>query len=618
MKRRKFLKLSAPAAISPLLLNGLPIHTFASPRMISAFNCDGIGERVLVLIQLSGGNDGLNTLVPIEQYDVYRNMRPTIGISNQGLGKYISLDSSLPLADQIGLHPSMVEVKDLYDQGKVRLVQGVAYTDQNGSHFKSTDLWMTGGDGTTAYNNLGTGWMGRYLDYTFPGLAGNPSNLMPDPLGIQLGNSKPSIGFYTGGEHSTGINLSNQNLSGFYNVVSELGGPALQTIPESEYGDELQYIMNIENSVSNYAERITTVFNQGQNALTYPNYNLANQLKTVARLIEGGCRTKIYLLNIGGFDTHTQQILSGDPSQGTHAQLMLQISQSVKAFLDDIEALGIDDKILTATFSEFGRTPFENGNEGTDHGTLAPMMLFGKSVEPGISGTNVNLNDLDGDQLQYQQFDYRQVYTSLLQDWLGASDEALVATRFDQFISMKLPIINTNYVVAPECYQEIALPVSLSAFSATLVDEEVVQIDWTTAQEIDSDFFEVERSADSRDFELLETLEAAGRSATEQRYQTYDEDPLPGISYYRLRQVDIDGRSEYSNIVAIALPNEPVGPIKLYPNPAIYDVNLTISSNRAVEAQLSLIAMNGRQLLSNRIRLEEGFNKITRDISDFP
>lgn len=448
MKRRKFLQLSAPAAISPLFLNGLPLNTFATTNLL---NCDGVSDRVIVLVQLDGGNDGINTIVPINQYDVYRNIRPSIGLQNQGNNSIIQLDNTLAIEDQVGLHPSLTSMKEMYDQGLVNIIQDVSYDNHNGSHFKSNDLWMTGGDGTSEGFNLSSGWIGRYLDHRFPGLSGRPTTNLPDPLGIQLGGINLSIGFSTDTSFNSGINLTRQNLSGFYNVVREIGG-AGPDFPNTDYGAELEYIMNIQNSVSNYAERITTVFNAGNNVADYPNTNIANQFKTVARLLSGGSQTKIFKVQLGGFDTHAKQIQQGSSHMGVHNELLIQFGESVQAFLADIKALGLDDRVLVASFSEFGRRPVENGNQGTDHGNQAPMFLFGKNVNPGMTGTNVNLSNLKNGSLQNPQHDYRQVYATLIQDWLGGNNDALSAAKFDRFADQKLPILSSSAVVDPDCY----------------------------------------------------------------------------------------------------------------------------------------------------------------------
>ena len=602
------MQLTAPLSISPLVLNGLPVNTFATPNMIN-MTCDGIEDRILVLVQLNGGNDGINTLVPLEQYDAYRNLRPGIGLAENGTNGIIPLDSTLDAEDQVGLHPMMTGIKDLYDQGKVNIIQGVSYNNQNRSHFKSTDLWMSGGDGTPEAFNYDTGWMGRYLNYSFPGLAGNPTPINPDPLGIQLGSSKPSLGFHTSDEHDPGINLSGQDLSGFFTVVNEIGGAPIDNVPQSEYGDELQYIMNIENSVSNYAQRITDVFNAGNNAVDYPSWNLANQLKTVARLIQGGSKTKVFLVNQGGFDTHAEQVVDGSPHMGWHADLMAELSESIKAFQDDLAALGHEDKVLTVTFSEFGRKPIENGDLGTDHGIAAPMLLFGSFVQPGMTGTNVDLINLNGDQLASYQYDYRQVYTSLLQDWLGASDDTLTATYFDGYIGQKLPIIAAGQVVDPSCYLQSPLPVNFLHFQAKAIENEFVLVEWSTSFERNNDFFEIERSSDGQRFKTIGRVAGTGFEDTQQDYEFEDTSPLLGLSYYRLRQVDFDGRENYSEIRAVEIVGRQTTKVKLYPNPARFDAQLAITTEQDFAAQIRVFDSSGRMLRQMPVQVSSGFNK---------
>ncbi|MEO1451476.1 MAG: DUF1501 domain-containing protein, partial [Bacteroidota bacterium] len=456
MKRRDFLKISAPATLSPFVLNGLTLQAFATPNMLRTLGCDEVGDRSLVMIQLKGGNDGINTLIPIDQYGIYANHRPDIRIMDSGPADqaYINLDSTLDTARLTGLHPIMADIKNLYDAGKATFINGVGYPSANKSHFKSTDLWLTGGDGTPDNFNINTGWVGRYLDHSFPGIAGNPTSEMPDPLGIELGDRKPSLGFHTEGEHRVSINLTGQDPSGFYNVVSEIGNAPLLNIPTSEYGDILQHIHNIENSISVYSQRISAVFDAGSNSGSYPVSNLANQLKTVARLIAGGSKTKIFLVKLGGFDTHNAQIVGGATHQGIHANLLGQISEAVAAFQADLEGLGLDDRVMTVTFSEFGRKVIQNGSFGTDHGTLAPMMLFGKHVEAGVFGDHIDLSNQDdtGAPGESPTYDYRQVFTTLLQDWLGASSTTLAATYFDPYETTKIGFVNANQVVAESCY----------------------------------------------------------------------------------------------------------------------------------------------------------------------
>lgn len=453
MKRRNFLKIFPAATVTPFVVNGHALRPFANNQMARLLSsCEGVEDRVLVLIQLKGGNDGLNNIIPIDQYDNYANLRPSIGIPED---QVINLDGTLPNADQVGLHPSLLKFKELYEKGWATLVQGVGYESMNQSHFKGTDLWLSGGDGTIANNNLKSGWMGRALQAFYPEVEGVPTSSMPDPLGIQVGDPTTSLGFHTETEHQNVINLSGQDAAGFYSLIQTIGGAPIANIPDSEHGVELAYIMGVEQSTSLYAQRITQVFNAGSNFLSsYPTTNasrLAPQLQTVARLIKGGCKTKIYLCQLGGFDTHNAQVNGGNPTVGDHANLLLDLAESVKAFMDDLDGLGLADQVTACTFSEFGRCAKENGSDGTDHGTLAPMYVFGKNIAAGVRGTNVNLSNLTNDnQLQGAQFDYRQVFTTLLQDWLGASENVLTETMFEGY--SKIALVDSAAVVNPDCY----------------------------------------------------------------------------------------------------------------------------------------------------------------------
>jgi uncharacterized protein (DUF1501 family) len=453
MKRRNFLKIAQAAGVTPFVVNGFKLKPFANSTIQRILNtCDGVEDRVLVLIQLKGGNDGINNLVPTAQYDKYAALRPTIKIDPS---KLVDLDSTLSDTDKIGLHPALTPLKSLYDDGRAAIVQGVGYADMNRSHFKGTELWMSGGDSTPANFNISTGWMGRALHAFYPTVDGAPTTKMPDPLGIQIGDPTPALGFHTDTEHQNMINLSGQDAAGFYSLIQTIGGAPIMNLPSTDQGAELDYIMGVEQSVDAYAARITQVFNNGSNSITtYPTLNgnsLGEQLKTIARMIKGGCKTKIYLCQVGSFDTHVGQVIDTATETGVHANLLNYMSSCAKTFLDDLQGLGLDDQVVACTFSEFGRKVMENGSFGTDHGTQAPMYLFGKNIKSGVFGTNVDLTNITTDeQLQNVQFDYRRIFTSLLQDWLGATSDILQQTMFDGYV--KMPVIDPAYVVDPSCY----------------------------------------------------------------------------------------------------------------------------------------------------------------------
>ena len=449
MNRRQFFKTSAPLGLFPVMAN-LPIKGIAATSPL-AFNPCHVTDRSMVIIFLSGGNDIINTTVPLDQLDDYVYARPNIHLPQNSL---IDLDTTLPSERQIGLHPSLTDFKAMYDEGMLNIVQRVGYAQPNKSHFKSLDNWLTGSGG--ALPDRETGWIGRFLSDRYPGYSGSPFLGEPDPLGILLGNMN-ATGFHTFDEHKMEINLSGQDPAGFYTLISSLGGAPIPNIPNSEHGEMLMHLAAIDESVNVYAERISQTFSNGNNSsVNYPGSNLGDQLKTIARMLDGGSRTKIFMANTGGFDTHGGQVDPADTTQGRHANLLGGVGSAVKAFQDDLKNMGLDQNVVTVIFSEFGRKIIQNGSYGCDHGTLNSMFVVGKGVEAGVHGTNIDLTNLDNpgaahpDQLEY---DYRVVFASLLQDWLGANDTSLANTFLSsQYIGPKIPLINASNIVPSSCY----------------------------------------------------------------------------------------------------------------------------------------------------------------------
>jgi uncharacterized protein (DUF1501 family) len=447
MKRRNFIKLTSTASVLSLL----PSEVFSMFTSVTSLDCKQLlNAKKLVLIQLNGANDGLNTIVPLNQYDKYVALRPTIKLSNSGLNGVINLDTTLGIGDQVGLHPSLTGFKSLYDAGRMRVIQGVGYPNMNGSHFKSTDLWHSGGDGTNRNFNLESGWLGRFLENHYERL---PQDKFP--LGVQLAGSGNSSIFRPENEENS-INITGQDPAGFYTVVNGLGGEPPSTIPTSEYGELIRYIIENDQQTTSYAQSISTAFGKGKNTLTYPNIDLSNQLKTVAKLISGGLGTKVYLVTIGGWDTHDRQVASADsPHTGGHANLLKTLSDAVNNFITDINNQGLGGDVVAVTYSEFGRTPRENANLGTDHGRIAPMFVFGTPINPGISGTNVNLDEIiaaNGFQFKTVQHDYRRVFGTILKDWLGTTESTLDLAFYDYtnntgFNNSRLSgLIKTNHI----------------------------------------------------------------------------------------------------------------------------------------------------------------------------
>ncbi len=420
MKRRNFLRSAGTtAALTPLVYNGFSINPLSSNSVFSQIAAAAtINGRVMVFIELAGGNDGINTLIPLDQYSHLSNHREHLLIPENNVLKLDGIDAT-------GFHPSMSGLRELYDEGLMSIVQNVGYPQQDYSHFRSMDIWMTGSDSN---EYLGTGWLGRTLEGEYPGFPqGYPNADFPDPLAIQIGSITPIA--FMGASYPMGMAISSADE--FYDFVNDFVEPA----PAGYYGDELDYIRLVMNQSQQYYDSLKTAAENSTNLSDkYPNTNLANQLRIVARLINGGLQTPVYVVSIGGFDTHSEQIGSDmNPLGGFHAQLLNNLSESICAFQDDLQLMGVDDKVCGMTFSEFGRTIGENGSFGTDHGAAAPLLVFGKNVNPGIIGDNpVIPATIQNSQDLPMVHDFRQVYASVLQDWFGIEDwQGILNDDFD-------------------------------------------------------------------------------------------------------------------------------------------------------------------------------------------
>lgn len=425
MKRRDFLRTSVGAGIA---LSALPAlgtqHMQAlaySPVLNAMQQLAGSSDRVFVLVQLAGGNDGLNTIIPIEN-SAYYNARKydTVDIA-------IPKSSALPLTSTLGWHPATAGMKALYDAGKMAIVQGVTYPNPNRSHFRGTDIWLTATD-TDVFAS--TGWMGRYLETQYPAY---PTSLPSDPIAVQIGSSA-SLGFQS---DKGNLAVTFRNPDEFYALVGQSNASVWPDAPNTPAGDELEFIRTIADASRLYSARVKEAADAGSNAATYPDTDLATSLKVVANLISGGLSTKFYLVSIKGnaFDTHNNQ----GGVTGTHASLLQEVSDALKAFMDDLEALGHADRVAGMTFSEFGRRVQANGSNGTDHGTAAPLFAFGNNVIGSrIHGTDPDLTNVDERGDLFMQHDYRQVYASALAQWFSVPQSQVQELLLGEFATLPL------------------------------------------------------------------------------------------------------------------------------------------------------------------------------------
>jgi uncharacterized protein (DUF1501 family) len=426
MKRRSFIKNTIPAAVVlPAVVDGYAVKAFSneSPLMQALMNPQIETDHVLVIVQLNGGNDGLNMVIPISNYGDYYNARSNVAIAQNRI---------LPLTNvtQTGLHPSMTGMQALYNDGKLNVVQAVGYPSPNFSHFRATDIWMSGSSSNQVVNS---GWAGRYLNTEYPNFpVGYPNTTMPDPLAIQIG-SITSLALQ-GPTVSMGMSITNP--TSFYNLLNNVPDPA----PSNPMGYELSYIRTVASQTNQYAQRIRDAANLVTQQGTYPtNNSLGDQLKIVARLVKGGLKTRVYMVSYGGFDTHSLQTDTADTSIGTHANLLKNVSDAIKAFMDDCQFLGVQDRVIGMTFSEFGRRIKSNSSVGTDHGAAAPVFVFGKQVTAGVTGTNpaIPVNTTVNDNIP-MQYDFRSIYASILERWFCVPADTLQTILFQNFQSLNL------------------------------------------------------------------------------------------------------------------------------------------------------------------------------------
>ena len=425
MDRRSFLRnlgVITGAGTVSMALGNIPVKAFAK----SFLNIQAVNGKVIVLLQLSGGNDGLNTVIPIED-SLYYNARPGIRILK---------NDALRLTNLTGLHPSMQPLKNLYDEGKVAVVQSVGYANPDRSHFRSTDIWLSASDSNVVIDD---GWVGRFLARVFPDYS--EFNL-DHPMAIQIGSTQSALLECTC-QGTMGISFESPNQ--FYQLIN--GSTADNDPPPNTLaGNQLKFIKEIAARSIRYAQIIKEKADTVQNMATYPNTALGRQLAIVAELIAGGLETPVYLTSVGGFDTHANQT-------GSHANLLGGVAEAIAAFQQDVELLGVADRVVLMTLSEFGRRVEQNGSAGTDHGTAAPLFVIGKNVKGGVVGTNPDLEDLDNNGDIKFQYDFRQIYATLLRDQLGMPADRMPEVLTRSFET--LPLISVKNIASggPTAFQ---------------------------------------------------------------------------------------------------------------------------------------------------------------------
>ena len=439
MKRRNFIQNAAAGVVLPSFF-GSGDHVGTSPdsplmRVLLGAATDT--NHVLVILRMAGGNDGLNMVIPLDQYANLSTARANILINEN---QVLKLGGANP-TNATGLHPAMTGLKELYDENKLKIVQAAGYPTPSFSHFRATDIWMSASD----YNkDVPTGWVGRYMMSEYPNYPeAFPNTTMPDPLAIQVGDMTLGLMGLTGP-----MGVSYPDLANPYSYVDN-GEPALT----GYMGKELDYIRIVARQSDKYGAAIAAANTKGSNSTAiYPDVTknaLAKQLQSIARLIKGGLKTRVYLVNVNGsFDTHSTQVDSADHAIGNHANLLKQMSEAITAFQRDCEGLKIDNRVIGMTFSEFGRRIKSNGSAGTDHGAALPMFVWGTSIFGGILGTNPTISaSTDVNSNVPMQYDFRSVYSSILEDWFCVNPTDLNKVMLKNF--QKLRIVNSASCITP-------------------------------------------------------------------------------------------------------------------------------------------------------------------------
>ncbi len=426
MKRRDFIRNTTFGVAIPSLLNGVPLKALAGTPLINSLGGFMNDGKVLVLVQLAGGNDGINTVIPLDQYSAYTNARANIAIPEDKVLRLNGFDS-------VGFHPALAEMQQLFNNGKAGVVQAVGYPKPNFSHFRATDIWMTGSDSDKVIN---TGWAGRFLNDIYPDFPLNyPNTAMPDPLAIQVGSVVSTA--FQGPAYTMGLAISNP--SNFYNLIEG----KVNIDSNTRWGEQLDYIEEMAQKTDQYSAVIKkAALKVSKQSDKYPAQGknpLADQLKVVARLIAGGLQTKVYMVNTGGFDTHAKQTDEADKTIGTHANLLKRVSEAINVFMDDLTYLNVGDRVMGMTFSEFGRRIKSNASGGTDHGVAAPLFYFGHNIKSNVFGVNpiIPANPTVNDNVSMQN-DFRSVYGSILKQWFKLDEKNINGVLMGNFNNLSM------------------------------------------------------------------------------------------------------------------------------------------------------------------------------------
>lgn len=576
MKRRKFIQNSSLIA-APFLLNGQEIFAGAgvvTPK-IAKLAAQAIKyDRTLVIIQLNGGNDGLNMVINLDNYAQIKTVRANVGLDET---------KALKLTDKVGLHPIMTGMQELYDKGKLRIVQGVSYPNPNFSHFRAQDIFFSGSPSNKVWD---TGWLGRSLDIAYPGFPENyPSAERPHPPAVQIGGTLP-------------LSLQGDQINMGYSVSSSVAlnqvlAPKTKTAYDNDYELELEFVRVMKDQSNAYSTELTKAYAAiaTKSTLYAASGNaLSDQLKTVARLIGGGLNTPIFIVNHpDSFDTHNNQVVDGNPNTGVHSSHLNKLSVAISAFMDDLTLMGKSNKVIGMTFSEFGRRVNQNASFGTDHGQGAPVFFFGDAIHPGILGDSPALPTVIPTNTQVPtQFDFRQLYSTVLQEWFGFDQKNVSGPIFEAsftnalIFKSQVPLANTSMNVAA-MWEGSKAKVTFDITNNTAFKQ-----------------YHLERSTNlkSNNWELIGT-KAKGYDTDRATYIFEDSKIAAPEIFYRIVAEKDNGEKVISKVVY--LENTSRQKISIYPNPVEnFSFNVDLLERFTGKLTLEIMGNDGTRLYADQ------------------
>ncbi|MBU2997766.1 DUF1501 domain-containing protein [Cellulophaga baltica] len=451
--RRSFLQAMGLVGSGSMMLGSNFLSASTASPLTSAI-ADLETDKIVILIRLSGGNDGLSTVIPVEQFDAYANARPNI---------YIPESKILKLTDTYGVPSYMKSLESMWGEGQFKAVHGVGYESQSLSHFTGDDIFSNTDLTTTGFSGENTGWMGRHFENIYSDYLINPP---ASPAAIQIGQYGSMV--FQGNETNYAFVTSNVDQ---LEQIAETGDQYTIADPDNSlfgdcmYGDQLKFLRGVANTTYEYSGTIHDAYEAGQNDVEYQDNSFSKQLAILARLIKGNLGTKVYMISMSGFDTHSNQPL-------IHEELMTNLSLAINSFYEDLAFTSQDDKVLSMTYSEFGRRIYENGSNGTDHGKAAPTLFFGSGLNgSAFVGEHPSLDDPnERGNLEYTM-DFRDLYGTVLAEWLCV-DRTLVEQHL---LGHTYKAIDLGFNCSGETFEDIAYsdeePIIPTSDEEAVVDE---------------------------------------------------------------------------------------------------------------------------------------------------